>query len=68
MTLKHFRHQAVQGATASGHELKHARTFVLTLERPLDGLDLSANPPNPTQELHFVFCCVRHSLRPSLSV
>jgi hypothetical protein len=35
-----FRHQAVQGATASGHELKHARTFVLAIERPLDGFHL----------------------------
>jgi hypothetical protein len=67
MTFHNFRHQPIQGAATRRHELKHAGTFVLTVERPFDGFHLSANPPNPAQELRFVFCCVRHFASASTS-
>src|SRR4029077_15202199 len=64
MPFHHFRHQAIQGATASRHELEDAGTFLLTIEGSLDGLHLTPNPPDAAQQFLFVFCCVRHSLRP----
>src|ERR1700687_5687584 len=58
MAFHHFRHQAIQCATASRHELKHAGTFLIAVERSLDGFHQSANPPNSTQEFRFVLCRV----------
>jgi hypothetical protein len=65
MTLQHFRHQTVQGTTASGHELKHTGALLFTVERALNGFHLSPNPPNPTRQFRFVLRCVRHSFHPS---
>jgi hypothetical protein len=60
MALQHFSHQAVQGTTTRGHELKHTGALLFTVERTLNGFHLSPNPPNSAQELLFVFCCVCH--------
>jgi hypothetical protein len=60
MTLQHFPHEAVQGATTGGHELKHPATFVLAVERAFNSFHLTPNPPNPTEEFHLVLRWVCH--------
>jgi hypothetical protein len=64
MPFHHFRHEAVQRAAASRHELQHTGTLILFVEGSLDGFYLSPDPANPTQEFCFVLCRVSHIFRP----
>src|SRR5580698_8238863 len=67
MTFHDLGHEPIQGSPASRHELQDAKAFLLAVERPLDGIDLSANPSNAGEKLVLVFGCVGHSLSRNLN-
>src|SRR6516165_11456159 len=50
MLLKHFGHQAVDRTAGSGDALEQVRAARLAGERPLDRLDLTAQPAHPVDQ------------------
>ena len=60
VALDQFRHQAVQGAPASGHQLKDLEAFVILAQGAFERFDLSSNSANTKQEFLSVFGSVCH--------
>lgn len=60
VALDELGHQAIDRAATGRERLKDASAFMLVVERALDGFHLTADPPDPVQELGLVPYRVRH--------
>src|SRR5208282_2998774 len=60
MIFNHFRDEAIEGSTARGRLLQYISAFQTGVDRPLDRLDLAAQPLEPVQQLGFFSLDVTH--------
>jgi hypothetical protein len=59
VVLEQFRGQPGDGAPDRGAPHQHVGAAELRLQSPLDGFELPANAPNPSEKLRLVFDGVR---------
>jgi hypothetical protein len=65
MILDHLGDEAVQGAATRGRLLQNPRAFVVSLNGSFDGIDLSAKPLEPIQQLALFVCHMTHRSKSS---
>lgn len=55
VVFHHFRHDPVDSAAGRAEKAHHFRTTGFRVERPFDGVDLTAQPANAVKQLLFVW-------------
>ena len=58
--FQHNRQQTVHRSSTTRDPLQHVGATVLSLERPLDGFNLSLDAADPIKKLLFFLDCVTH--------